>query len=84
MLRLLSKRVANFSQAQANLAYPLYNYAKDIPEHTERTHWNLFQAVNSAMDIALETDPTYLTLNSALKSSDKMSNSEECLDAQLN
>lgn len=25
----------------------------------KRTHWNLFKAVNSALDIALETDPTY-------------------------
>ena len=42
---------------------------------------NLFQAVNSAIDIALETDSTYMIFNSALKYSERMSNSEESLDA---
>lgn len=44
---------------------------------------NLFQAVNSAIDIALETDSTYIILNSALKYSERMSNSEESFDALM-
>lgn len=30
-----------------------YNFAKDIPADVPRTHWNLFMAINSAIDIAL-------------------------------
>ena len=44
---------------------------------------NLFQSINSAIDIALETDSTYVILNSGLKYSERMSNSEESSDALL-
>ena len=44
---------------------------------------NLFQSINSAIDIALETDSTYIILNSGLKYSERMSNSEESSDALL-
>jgi hypothetical protein len=36
-----------------------YTYAKDIPHTVQRNHMNLFTAVNSAIDITLETDSTY-------------------------
>ena len=35
--------------------YPL---AKEIPSTVQRHHMNLFEAVNSAIDIALEKDQT--------------------------
>ena len=35
-----------------------YRYAKDIPDSVPREKINLYQAVNSAIDIALETDNT--------------------------
>jgi len=57
MMKLLTKNISRFSQAK-QLQYPVYNFAKDIPASEQRTHWNLFKAVNSALDIALETDPT--------------------------
>ena len=60
MMKLLRCCAYRMSQAKTNLAFPVYDFAKDIPEQEERTHWNLFHAVNSAIDIALETDPTYL------------------------
>lgn len=44
---------------------------------------NLFQAVNSAIDIALETDSTYIIFNSARKYSERMLNLVESLDALL-
>lgn len=58
MIRGLNRCFSSFSQAKASLSYPLYNYARDIPESVDKTHWNLFQAVNSAIDLALESDPT--------------------------
>ena len=36
-----------------------YTYAKDIPHTVQRSHMNLFTAINSAIDITLETDKTY-------------------------
>lgn len=60
------------SQAQKAKAYETYNFAKDIPQTVERTHWNLFQAVNSAIDLALESDPTYSMDYSERKSSARM------------
>lgn len=57
MIRGLTRCFSSFSQAQA-LSYPLYNYARDIPDSEDKTHRNLFQAVNSAIDLALESDPT--------------------------
>lgn len=47
------------SQAKKSKSLETFNFAKDIPESYERTHWNLFQAVNSAIDLALESDSTY-------------------------
>lgn len=35
-----------------------YTYAKDIPANLAREHMNLFQAINSGIDIALATDHT--------------------------
>lgn len=35
-----------------------YTYARDIPTSIPRNHMNLFTAINSAIDICLETDPT--------------------------
>jgi len=35
-----------------------YTYARDIPASVQRNHMNLFTAINSAIDISLETDPT--------------------------
>lgn len=60
------------SQAQKAKTYETYNYARDIPQTVERTHWNLFQAVNSAIDLALESDPTYSMSYLEPKSSEKM------------
>ena len=80
-MRLLRSCAYTMSQTKANLAYPTYDFAKDIPEHEERNHWNLFHAVNSAIDIALETDSTYLLCHVAPKCLVRMSNSEESSDA---
>jgi hypothetical protein len=44
---------------------------------------NLFQAVNSAIDIALETDSTYTISNSELKYLERMLNLVEYFDALL-
>ena len=61
----------------APYSYSTYALASDIPASEERTRINLFQAVNSAIDLALAADPTYLFPHSALKSSVKMSSSVE-------
>lgn len=37
-----------------------YPFARDISGTVQRKHMNLFEAVNSAIDIALEKDETYL------------------------
>ena len=58
MIKLLRSSLWRFSQAQTNPNSSHYVYGKDIPASVERTKLNLFQAVNSAMDIALETDHT--------------------------
>lgn len=69
------------SQANKTKAYQTYNFARDIPESYERTHWNLFSAVNSAIDLALESDPRYSFNNQAQKCSVKTLSLEECLGA---
>lgn len=59
-MRLLRK-VLYFQGASKHanpLSYPSYTFAKDIPASLQRTHWNLFQAINSGIDVALETDQT--------------------------
>lgn len=71
MMRLLTKNISKVSQVK-ELQYPVYNFAKDIPSSEQRTHWNLFKAVNSALDIALETDPTYILNYLEPNYSDKM------------
>lgn len=38
---------------------PNFTFAKDIPTTLPREHMNLFQSINSAIDIALATDHTY-------------------------
>lgn len=57
------RKVSNlfkFCTAPNKSVHPLhFDFAKNIPLSVFRSHQNLFQAVNSAMDIALETDPTY-------------------------
>jgi 2-oxoisovalerate dehydrogenase E1 component beta subunit len=35
-----------------------FAFACDIPSDAERKELNLFMAINNAMDIAMETDPT--------------------------
>ena len=83
MMKLLTQCISRFSQAK-QLQYPVYNYAKDIPASEQRTHWDLFKAVNSALDIALETDPTYLSIYTEPNYSDRMLNLEVFFDAQSN
>jgi hypothetical protein len=53
MMKLLIRPFFLASQVQQAYKYPIYNYAKDIPATEQRTHRNLFMAVNSALDIAL-------------------------------
>lgn len=43
------KKIKSFSSIK-------YTLAKDIPASVDRTKMNLFQAVNSALDIALKSD----------------------------
>ena len=83
MIKLLTRSLKNFTQAKPALSAQTYTFARDIPASVERTHSNLFQAVNSAIDIALETDPTYILLHLVLKSSEKMSSLVEFLGAPL-
>jgi 2-oxoisovalerate dehydrogenase E1 component beta subunit len=42
----------NFSSASK------FTFASDIPSSVERKELNLFMAINNAMDIAMEKDPT--------------------------
>lgn len=49
------KNLFRFSQTNQPIKY---TYAKDIPATVQRNHMNLFTAINSAIDISLETDPT--------------------------
>jgi hypothetical protein len=55
----LLKNMVSFSQLSQKHEVPKYAFAKDIPETVQRNHMNLFTAINSAIDISLETDPTY-------------------------
>ena len=77
----LFKKLA-YLQSQLNPPYATYNFAKDIPSSYQRNKLNLFSSVNSAIDIALASDPTYISYNQVPRSSAKTLNSEECLDAQ--
>ncbi len=61
--------------------YFSYAFAKDIPQAMETTKMNLFQAVNSALDIALETDKSYNFAKVGLRYSERMSNSVGSSDA---
>lgn len=36
-----------------------YDYAKNIPKDIERKEMNLFTAINSGLDIALQSDKRY-------------------------
>ena len=59
-MRILTRSFFRFSSQSQTQSKPIqYKYARDIPESVPKTHMNLFQAVNSAIDIALETDHTY-------------------------
>ncbi len=51
------KNIFRFS-SNNNLITNKYVFAKDIPGTVQRHHMNLFTAINSAIDICLETDPT--------------------------
>ncbi|KAL4487550.1 hypothetical protein ABPG72_017339 [Tetrahymena utriculariae] len=56
---MLSKILKKANKVQyANFATAKYRLAKDIPAGVETQHMNLFQAVNNALDIALQTDKT--------------------------
>ena len=50
------KNIFNFSSTKTQAQK--YTYARDIPSSVQRNHMNLFTAINSAIDICLETDPT--------------------------
>lgn len=82
MIRLLTKSLFSIAQTAPALGNN-YNFAKDIPASEPRTQLNLFQAVNSALDVALQTDQTYLPPYLALKSLEKTLNSEEFSAALL-
>ena len=47
-----------FKFSSTNNQTQKYTYAKDIPSSIPKNHMNLFTAINSAIDISLETDPT--------------------------
>ena len=57
-MRVLTKSFFNFTVQQQPNQPNHYTFAKDIPQSVKRTHMNMFQAINSAIDIALETDHT--------------------------
>lgn len=38
---------------------PKFKFAKDIGDSMPKKHMNLYESVNSALDIALATDKTY-------------------------
>lgn len=54
----LFKNLFNFTSNAHTHQVQRYNFAKDIPGTVQRNHMNLFTAINSAIDISLETDPT--------------------------
>lgn len=54
----LFKNLSSFSQLSQKHDIPKYDFAKNIPGTVQRNHMNLFTAINSAIDISLETDPT--------------------------
>ena len=56
MLKLAHRTVYTAAQIQAHAIS--HRFAKDLPSSLERQNMNLFHALNSAMDIALATDPT--------------------------
>lgn len=53
---------SRFSTNLFRFATHKYTYAKEIPHTVQRNHMNLFTAINSAIDITLETDKTYLLI----------------------
>lgn len=53
-MKIFTRNLFRFSaQSQTQQIPPHFTYAKDIPSTMPRTHMNLFQAINSAIDIAL-------------------------------
>lgn len=54
----ISNILFRFTSMNKNSQIQKYTYAKDIPSTVQRTHMNLFTAINSAIDITLETDST--------------------------
>lgn len=60
-MRAVLKSLSRFSSQQASEAKKANNFtfAKDIPSTLPREHMNLFQSINSAIDIALASDHTY-------------------------
>lgn len=57
MIRVGFSNIFRIAQAQSKTATN-YRVANDIPDSVPREHMNLYQAVNSAIDVALETDKT--------------------------
>lgn len=52
-IRFASQKEAHINQSQSH-----FTFAKDIPSSLPREHMNLFKSINSAIDVALATDPT--------------------------
>ena len=53
------KNIFGFTQVVHKHEFHRYNFSKDIPGTLQKNHMNLFTAVNSAIDISLESDSTY-------------------------
>ena len=49
-----------------------YTLEKDIPATVPKKFMNMYEAINSALDIALETDSTYLHYDLELKFLERM------------
>lgn len=83
-MRVCAKNIFKFATTQADKKknVPNFAFAKDIPADMPREHMNLFQSINSAIDVALGSDPTYLAIYSVQLFSVKMWNLEVCSDVQ--
>lgn len=59
-MRLCLNTLYRFTAQTNPLSSNHFLYARDIPANLPREHMNLFQAINSAIDISLASDSTYL------------------------
>lgn len=62
----------NLKQVFRSFSTAKYSLEKDIPATVPKKFMNMMEAINNALDIAMETDQTYIPQHSEPRYSERM------------